>query len=54
MTADIFSLINRFLPAPGGIGKDRMKGKDSETAASDNFLTTLTDQAAERNNETIN
>lgn len=54
LTADLFSLVNTFLPAPGGIGDERLKGKQSETAASDNFLTTLTDNAAEQNNETVN
>ena len=54
LTADVFSVINNFLPAPGGIGEKRAKGKDSESAASESFLTELTDQAAERNNEMLN
>ncbi|HZH34203.1 MAG TPA: SDR family NAD(P)-dependent oxidoreductase [Pyrinomonadaceae bacterium] len=51
LTADLFSLANQFLPAPGGIGEQRMKGSESESAASQSFLTGLTDQAAEQNNE---
>lgn len=54
LTSDLFSLVNTFLPAPGGIGEERLKGKQSETAASGNLLTALTDRAAEQNNETVN
>ena len=38
-------------PAPGGIGTARVKGKESESALSPSWLTTLSDQAAARNNE---
>ncbi len=51
VTAEINALVNQFLPAPGGIGEQRVKGKDSETAASENVLTALTDQAAGDNNQ---
>jgi short-subunit dehydrogenase len=54
LTADLFSLVNTFLPAPGGIGDERLKGKDSESSASETFLTELTDRAAEQNNEMVN
>jgi NAD(P)-dependent dehydrogenase (short-subunit alcohol dehydrogenase family) len=53
-TADVFSLINNLLPAPGGIGKQRAKGKESESKISQSFLTALTDQAAKQNNEMVN
>jgi len=50
-TADILALVNRLLPGPGGIGRKRAKGKESESALSPSFLTALSDRAAERNNE---
>lgn len=52
LTADVLSIINQYgLPAPGGIGERRAKGSESESPASENFLTALTDQAAQDNNE---
>jgi len=51
LTADILSLINRMLPAPGGIGRHRARGQESETALAPSLLTSLSDRAAERNNE---
>jgi NAD(P)-dependent dehydrogenase (short-subunit alcohol dehydrogenase family) len=50
-TADILALANRLLPGPGGIGRKRAKGKDSESTASPSLLTVLSDWAAQRNNE---
>ncbi|HMF54869.1 MAG TPA: SDR family NAD(P)-dependent oxidoreductase [Pyrinomonadaceae bacterium] len=51
LTADMLGLINRLLPAPGGIGKRHAKGKDSGSPLSPSWLTALSDKAAERNNE---
>ena len=52
LTADVLSIINQYgLPAAGGIGERHAKGSESESAASENFLTALTDQAAQDNNE---
>lgn len=51
LSADLRELANRLLPAPGGIGKRRAKGKESQSELSPSFLTTLSDRAAERNNE---
>jgi len=52
LTADLLGLINRyFLPGPGGIGQQAVKGKESESALSPSLLTTLTERAARRNNE---
>jgi short-subunit dehydrogenase len=51
LTADLMALTNRLLPAPGGIGSARAKGRESESALSPSWLTTLSDRAAERNNE---
>jgi NAD(P)-dependent dehydrogenase (short-subunit alcohol dehydrogenase family) len=54
MTADLLSLTNLLLPASQGedsIGARRAKGKESESDLSPSWLTTLSDRAAERNNE---
>ncbi|HYE13965.1 MAG TPA: SDR family NAD(P)-dependent oxidoreductase [Pyrinomonadaceae bacterium] len=50
--ADMLALANRLLPGPGGIGRKRAKGKDSESALAPSLLTALSDKAAVRNNET--
>ncbi|AUD07378.1 SDR family NAD(P)-dependent oxidoreductase [Spirosoma pollinicola] len=51
LMAETMAIVNNMLPDPGGIGEQRALGKDSETTLSESVLTTLTDQAAERNNE---
>jgi NAD(P)-dependent dehydrogenase (short-subunit alcohol dehydrogenase family) len=51
ITADMLGLVNRLLPGPGGIGKRRAKGKESESAISPSILTALTEEAARENNE---
>ncbi|HZB44509.1 MAG TPA: SDR family NAD(P)-dependent oxidoreductase, partial [Pyrinomonadaceae bacterium] len=50
-TADMLALVNRLLPGPGGIGKRRAKGKESESALAPSVLTALSERAAVRNNE---
>jgi short-subunit dehydrogenase len=50
-TADMLALAARLLPGPGGIGRQRAKGKDSESALAPSVLTALSDRAAVRNNE---
>ena len=50
-TADILAAVNRLLPGPGGIGRARARGKESESALAPSVLTTLTESAARRNNE---
>ncbi|HEX8351823.1 MAG TPA: SDR family NAD(P)-dependent oxidoreductase [Pyrinomonadaceae bacterium] len=50
-TADLLGVVNRLLPGPGGIGRRRAKGKESESALAPSVLTTLTEWAARRNNE---
>ncbi len=50
-TADILAVVNRLLPGPGGIGRARAKGKESESSLAPSVLTTLTESAARRNNE---
>lgn len=51
LISELMALVARTLPAPGGIGEQRALGKQSETRLTESVLTTLTDQAAERNNE---
>ncbi len=51
LISELMAVANETLPAPGGIGEQRAQGKDSESTLSQSVLTTLTDQAAERNNE---
>ncbi|GAB3806895.1 SDR family oxidoreductase [Spirosoma humi] len=53
LVAETMAIVNGMLPDPGGIGEKKALGKDSETTLSESVLTTLTDQAAERNNEVI-
>lgn len=53
VVSEMSALINTQLPAPGGIGEQRAFGRDSETPLSESFVTELTDQAAEQNNEVL-
>ena len=50
-TAEIAALVNQLLPAAGGIGKAKTRGKESQSWLSPSFLTVLSDKAAEENNE---
>lgn len=49
--ARLLDIVNRLLPAPGGVGETAVKGKDSESPFSPSWLTALGDKAAEQNNE---
>jgi NAD(P)-dependent dehydrogenase (short-subunit alcohol dehydrogenase family) len=51
LATEVASLINRLLPGMGGIGQRSARGYESESAWSPSVLTTLTEQAAEQNNE---
>jgi NAD(P)-dependent dehydrogenase (short-subunit alcohol dehydrogenase family) len=51
--ADMLALANRLLPGPGGIGRKRAKGRESESALAPSLLTTLSEWAAQRNNEVL-
>lgn len=51
MTAEMLKLANRMLPGPGGIGTQRASGSESESSLAPSLLTSLSDQAAQRNNE---
>jgi short-subunit dehydrogenase len=50
-TSLMLGLTNQLLPAAGGVGSERVKGKDSASSWSPSWLTTLNDEAAIRNNE---
>ena len=49
--SEVSGLINRWLPAAGGIGTDRATGRESESDGSPSFLTKLTEIAAKRNHQ---
>ncbi len=51
LNTHIFGIVNRFLPKPGGVGKTGALGKDSHSAWAPSVLTTLSDRAAQQNNE---
>jgi short-subunit dehydrogenase len=51
INTNLFGLLDRLLPKPGGIGKERAFGKDSYSVLSPSWLTYLSDRAARRNNE---
>jgi NAD(P)-dependent dehydrogenase (short-subunit alcohol dehydrogenase family) len=51
LTSDLMAVVNRVLPGPGGIGTRRAEGKDSTSASSPSWATTLTEQAAAEYNE---
>jgi NAD(P)-dependent dehydrogenase (short-subunit alcohol dehydrogenase family) len=51
LVVDGLALVDRWLPAPGGIGTSSAKGRDSRPDWLPNWLTSLTDQAARSNNE---
>lgn len=49
----ILGMVNQLLPEPGGIGTQKAKGKESTSAWSPSWLTTLNEEAAVRNNEVL-
>jgi short-subunit dehydrogenase len=51
LTRESLALMNRFLPQMGGIGKESAYGYESFSAWSPSMLTTLSEEAAERNNQ---
>ena len=54
LTSDLFALANKFLlPDAGGIGQSEAKGKESSSALSPSWLTTLNERAALKNNEVL-
>jgi NAD(P)-dependent dehydrogenase (short-subunit alcohol dehydrogenase family) len=51
ITIELLTLVNRLLPSPGGIEKQRAKGADSTTPLSESALTMLSKRAAHRHNQ---
>ncbi|MEW6125652.1 MAG: SDR family NAD(P)-dependent oxidoreductase [Acidobacteriota bacterium] len=51
LTADCLSLVSRLLPAPGGIGTQTAKGRESASEIAPSVLTTLDEKAARENNQ---
>jgi short-subunit dehydrogenase len=49
--SQMLALANRVLPAAGGVGTEQRKGRESTSAWSPSWLTTLNEEAALRNNE---
>jgi short-subunit dehydrogenase len=51
LTVDILGVINRYLPAPGGIGTDVRTGKQSRSKGAPTWVTALNERAARENNQ---
>lgn len=51
LMAQMMAVTNHLLPAPGGVGTKTMKGRESTSEWSPSWLTTLSEEAAMRNNE---
>jgi len=51
MMSQMLGLANQLLPAPGGVGTQNVKGRQSSSAWSPSWLTALSEKAALRNNE---
>ena len=50
---DVLAVVNQLLPASRGVGTERIKGRESESAWSPSWLTILNEEAALRNNEVL-
>ena len=51
--SQILATVNQVLPEAGGVGTERVKGRDSTSAWSPSWLTALNEAAAVRNNEVV-
>lgn len=51
LTRTALTAMNSLLPEPGGIGRERARGHESESRWSPSVLTTLSQRAAAKNNE---
>ena len=51
LVSDALGWVNQWLPEPGGVGKERIKGKNSESEWSPSELTRRTEKAAKRHNQ---
>ena len=52
--SQILAVVNQLLPEAGGVGTQTRKGRESTSAWSPSWLTTLNEKAAMRNNEATN
>jgi short-subunit dehydrogenase len=53
ISGDLAAVAGKLLPAMGGIGTESRRGAESESPASESFLTSTTDRAAQENNELV-
>ena len=53
LSGDLTAVAGKLLPAMGGIGTRKLRGAESESDASESFVTESTDEAARRNNEVL-
>jgi NAD(P)-dependent dehydrogenase (short-subunit alcohol dehydrogenase family) len=53
ISGELAAVAGRLLPSMGGIGTEKLRGADSESEASQSFVTETTDEAARRNNELV-
>jgi short-subunit dehydrogenase len=51
LTADLFGLVDRILPGPGGVGDRAVRGAETGPSIAPAWATALGDEAALRNNE---
>lgn len=51
LTSEVLAMVNQWLPASGGIGRNMKYGYESHSLLAPSILTRLGDEAAERNNE---
>jgi short-subunit dehydrogenase len=51
LTTDVLGVLNRFLPAPGGIGTEARTGGQSRSKASPGWATALNERTAAENNQ---
>lgn len=52
-TSQMLGLVNQLLSEAGGVGTQTVKGRDSTSSWSPSWLTTLSEEAALRNNEAL-
>ena len=53
LSSQMLAIVNQLLPEAGGVGTQRMKGRESTSAWSPSWLTPLNEEAAVRNNEVL-
>lgn len=53
LSAELLATVNQLLPEAGGIGARSAKGRDSTSSWSPSWLTKLSEDAAEKNNELV-